>query len=83
MAMGIPLIHGVLGESKEIIEKNNAGICFNPEDEKSLFNAILKMRNNKKIYLMYKKNCINLALNFDRSNLAKKMFNIINKFLKK
>jgi glycosyltransferase involved in cell wall biosynthesis len=37
MGMGIPILHGVAGESADIIESNQAGLLFTPEDQKLLF----------------------------------------------
>jgi len=82
MAVGIPLLHGVLGESQDIVQKNKVGICFQSENEESLVNSILKIKNNKKLYTFFQKNCEKSALKFERSNLAKKMFNIINNYFK-
>ncbi|MDC3116901.1 glycosyltransferase family 4 protein [Alphaproteobacteria bacterium] len=82
MAMGIPLLHGVSGESQDIVKKNKIGICFKSENEDSLINSILQIKNNKELYTFFEKNCQKSALEFDRSNLAKKMFNIINDYFK-
>jgi len=76
-AMQKPTLLGVEGESKKIIEKYNAGICFEPENEQDFIEK-LKILNQDKI--QYKKmqiGCQKLSLNFDRKYLAKKMLDII------
>ena len=45
IAMYKPILLGLDGESKEIIEKYNVGICFEPESTKSFLNAIIKLEN--------------------------------------
>ena len=47
MAMERPIIHGVEGESKEIIENASCGICIEPENENELVNAVLMLYENK------------------------------------
>ncbi|MDI6722978.1 MAG: glycosyltransferase family 4 protein, partial [Candidatus Aenigmarchaeota archaeon] len=46
MAMERPIILGVEGESKEIIEEAEAGICIEPESENQLAEAVLKLYND-------------------------------------
>ena len=36
IGMGIPILHGVKGESADIIRNGNVGKVFNPEDVESL-----------------------------------------------
>ncbi|MFA9409120.1 MAG: glycosyltransferase family 4 protein, partial [Candidatus Dadabacteria bacterium] len=77
-AMEIPILIGVDGEARSIIEKYNAGLFFQPEDTDSFleeFNNILIPDNYKK----YKSGCKSLALAYDRKKLAKKMLDIIAK----
>ena len=39
MAMSIPILHGVKGDSSKIIEKENVGMTFEPEDS-SIFTKL-------------------------------------------
>lgn len=43
MAMERPVILGVDGESREIVEKSNTGICIEPENAEELAAAVLKL----------------------------------------
>jgi len=43
MAMERPVILGVEGESKGIIERGNCGLCIEPENERQLAEAVLRL----------------------------------------
>lgn len=76
-AMNKPILLGVEGESKEIIEFYRAGLCFDPENEKDFLSILYQM----KISTLENKflcGCQKLSKDFDREKLAKKMLNIIN-----
>ena len=75
--MQIPILMGVEGEAKEIIEKYGAGLCFEPENEKDFKEKLLKILTPS-IYKECQKGCQILAKDFDREKLAKNMLDIIN-----
>lgn len=79
-AMSKPTLLGVEGQAQEIIEKYNAGICFEPENEKDFLLKLYKIKNDKKLYTMMQSGCHELAINFDRKTLAKDMLNIIKNY---
>lgn len=78
MAMERPIIHGVEGESKEIIEAAQCGICIEPENEKDLADAVLKLSKDPEM-------CRKLSLNgksyvrnyYSRDDLADKYLQIL------
>lgn len=74
--MEVPILMGVEGEAKEIVENYNAGICFEPENEKD-FIAKLKIVTNPENQKVFKEGCKGLAIDFDRKNLAEKMLNVL------
>jgi glycosyltransferase involved in cell wall biosynthesis len=77
-AMQIPILIGVDGEARSIIEKYNAGLFFEPEDKTSFFeklDEISKSGNLEK----FKAGCKKLATDFDRKKLAKQMYSVIQK----
>lgn len=80
-AMEIPIIMGIRGEAQEIIEKYGAGVCFEPENEKD-FIAKLGMLQDETFYNKCKKGCAQLAVDFDRKNLAANMFEICKSTIK-
>ncbi|MBL0191347.1 MAG: glycosyltransferase family 4 protein [Saprospiraceae bacterium] len=75
-AMHKPILLGVDGESRELIEKYKAGIYFQPEDQPDFLlklNQIIKLDSEN----AFEVGCDNLCKDFDRVNLANKMLNII------
>jgi glycosyltransferase involved in cell wall biosynthesis len=77
-AMMIPILLGVEGESKGMIESFGAGLCFDPENEDDFLEKLNMIYSDKKFYNQCKLGCANLAMAYDRKHLSKKMFDIIN-----
>ena len=71
-----PILLGVEGESKEIILKYNAGLCYEPENKESLKLAI-KNISHSEIYKEFQLGCSELANDYDRNNLADEMLQVI------
>lgn len=68
-ALQKPILLGLEGETKGIIESFNAGICFEPEHEEEFIaqcHAILSEQS----YKVYQKGCQELAEAFDRKQIA-------------
>ena len=68
-ALQKPILLGLEGETKEIIESFNAGTCFEPENEEEFIaqcHAVL----NEQSYKDYQKGCQELAEAFDRKQIA-------------
>ena len=82
MAMGVPILHGVSGESLQIINKYNLGLHFVSESPEDLCSAILKLYNNKSLYNKISENCVKASKIFNRKILALKMLEEIKKFEK-
>ena len=77
MSMGIPLAHGVAGESAEIIRKAGAGELFASEQPKDLSAVLINMSRDRDRLQVYRDNCLNAAKQYDRINLAKKMLSVV------
>lgn len=75
-AMGIPILMGVEGEARRIVECYNAGVCFEPENEQDFFSKLQKLQDET-FYVDCKRGCLELAKNFDRKLLANNMYEII------
>lgn len=75
-AMQKPTLLGVEGQAQEIIEKYDAGLCFEPENEKDFLEKIYQIQDKDR-YKQLQVGCKNLAANFDRKELAAKMLQII------
>lgn len=76
-AMRKPILLGVEGESQAIIEKYEAGICFEPENRKDFIEKLDKIQSDKTFYASCQAGCDSLAKDFDRKKLAKKMLEVI------
>lgn len=75
-AMQKPTLLGVEGQAQEIIEKYDAGLYFEPENESDFLLKIEQIRDKIR-YRELQNGCENLAKNFDRKILADKMLDII------
>jgi glycosyltransferase involved in cell wall biosynthesis len=76
-AMLKPTLLGVEGQAQKIIETHNAGLCFEPENEKDFLEKIYILKNDKEKYKELQKGCEELAIEYDRKKLAEKMLKII------
>ena len=75
--MGKPILLGVRGESRQIIEGFGAGVCFEPENESDFIEKLDALALNSQLYSRCVKGCFNLAKAFDRKLLAAKMLQVI------
>ncbi len=78
VAMNIPILLGVDGETRKIIETYHSGIYFEPENENDFIEKLKVIKSqilsDKKTY---DQGCQKMALDFDRKNLAKQMLEIL------
>jgi len=80
-AMQKPTLLGVEGQAQEIIEKYDAGLCFEPENEEDFLEKLNILKNNTSRYKELQEGCSKLAIDFDRKLLASKMLGILRKIL--
>lgn len=77
-AMNIPILLGVNGEARSIIESYKAGIYFEPENEADFLEKLhlirAKIENNK---FALNEGCNKMAEDFNRTKLAQKMLSIL------
>jgi glycosyltransferase involved in cell wall biosynthesis len=72
-AMRKPILLGVDGEVRGMVEDYNAGVFFEPENEVEFMNALTVLVEDKQAYHKYQLGCERLALAFDRKKLADQM----------
>lgn len=72
-AAGIPMLIGVDGEARSIVEKYNAGVFFEPENETDFIDKLLLLKHETINNQNFKMGCEKLAMDFDRKNLALSM----------
>jgi hypothetical protein len=75
--MGLPVLHGVTGESAKIVRDEGVGIVFEPENAKDLVDQLLYLYGNQDICKSMKERCLAAAHKYDRSFLAAEMLRII------
>lgn len=77
MGMGIPILHGVEGESAEILNRHEAGVCFEPENAANLVRELKNLKENRALYEKLRQNALDAAQCYDRTYLAQQMLNVI------
>jgi len=77
MGMGIPLLHGVPGESAGIVEREGVGIVFPSGNARALHAALASLNTDAPRYNQLRENCLGAAPNYDRRGLAGTMLNIM------
>ena len=76
-SMQIPILLGVDGEARSIIEHYHAGLFFEPESEKDFISKLNMLLENRDLYDVCKLGCLKLAEDFDRQKLAENMLSIL------
>jgi glycosyltransferase involved in cell wall biosynthesis len=78
-AMQIPILLGVDGEARSIVEKFNAGLYYEPENIESFITTLSTLFSNDLLFEDHKAGCKILAQEFNRERLAFEMLTIIKK----
>lgn len=73
MGMGIPVLHGVAGESAEIVEREGVGLVFEPENAGALCEGLLRLAQDRALYERLQAQCLEAALRYDRTARARAM----------
>jgi len=82
LAMGIPVLHGVEGESADIVAREEAGLVFEPENAEELANALRRLKNDHDLHARLRENALKAAGKYDRSVLAMRMLGLLEKLVK-
>lgn len=77
MGMAIPVLHGVQGESAEIVLREGVGLVFEPEDALDLCSQLRRLSGDAALYRRFKENGPMAARRYDRNELAAKMRSIL------
>lgn len=77
MAMGIPVLHGVRGESARIVESEGVGIAFEPENALELRDRLIEFADNRELPAGLGQRGSIAARNYDRRHLADGMLHVI------
>ena len=73
MGMGLPVLHGVVGESAQIVRDEGVGIVFEPENADALVAGLQRMQADKAAYAGFETHCLVAAKKYDRAQLALQM----------
>jgi len=79
MAMGVPVLHGVRGESAEIVKSEETGLVFEPENAQSLCDAVERLRRDPGLRGTLRGNCLEAARRHDRKRQAATMLGHLHK----
>ena len=73
MASGVPFICSDIPPHKEITQNGKGGIIFESKNHQELAKQIIELLTNKELYTQKQEEGLNLAKNYDWSNLAKEI----------
>lgn len=76
-AMHIPIMLGVDGEARKLVEQYGAGLYYEPENKASFLEKLNIMLSGRQKYEECQAGCDKLAKAFDRKKLAQEMLEII------
>ncbi len=77
MGMGLPVLHGVAGESADIVRGDGVGIVFEPENAAQLVEHLRFMRRDTAAYDGYRVQCLKAAGKYDRTSMASRMLEVL------
>ncbi|MCF8470555.1 MAG: glycosyltransferase family 4 protein [Parvibaculum sp.] len=77
MGMGIPVLHGVRGESADIVRREQVGLTFEPENAADLCRCLTKLNSEPDILHRFRLNGPVAAAKYDRKALAGEMLDIL------
>jgi len=83
MGMGLPVLHGVAGESAAIVLREKVGAVFESENAQQLVEGLLYMRDQPDAYAGYQQNGLEAATRYDRQHLATKMLQVFKNLIGK
>ena len=77
MGLGIPVLHGVSGESAGIVQREACGVTFEPENADQLVQSLLDLQSNPGQLNQLSQAGVLAATSYDRSVLARKMLGLL------
>jgi glycosyltransferase involved in cell wall biosynthesis len=77
MAMGVPVLHGVRGESAMIVEREGVGLIFEPENAQALAESLLTLARDEAGRSAFAARAVEAAPRYDRAVLAGDMLRIL------
>lgn len=79
MGMGIPVLHGVPGESADIVRREDVGEVFESGNAPQLAQGLLRLRADRGRHNLYRANGPVAGRRYNRNDLARRMLDILEK----
>ena len=79
--MGVPILHGVMGESAHIVETEDVGLLFEPQNSVALMRQLKKLATDKILTERLKLNGPIAAKKYDRKVLARQMLSLLEELI--
>jgi glycosyltransferase involved in cell wall biosynthesis len=79
MGMGLPVLHGVAGESADIVRNEGVGMVFEPENAEQLVTHLQTLQRDTLAYEGYRARCLEAAKKYDRTTMAMKLLEVLEK----
>lgn len=73
MGMGVPVLHGVAGESADIVRREGVGVVFEPESVEQLTGGIRRFAEEPELIAACRRRGLAAAARYDRVALADRM----------
>lgn len=82
-AMRVPIMLGVDGEARSLVEHYGAGLFYEPENKDDFLSKLNRMLIDRVLYAACQQGCDSLARDFDRKRLAQDMLEAVEGVVKK
>lgn len=73
MGMGLPVLHGVAGESADIVQREQVGLVFEPENVGQLVDGVRRLSDEEDLRTACRARALDAAQRYDRGQLAASM----------
>jgi len=83
MGMGIPVLHGVPGESAEIVRQTGVGEVFESGSAPQLVDALMRLKNEPERHASYRAQGPIAGREYNRSDLARRMLDTLRKLTRR
>jgi glycosyltransferase involved in cell wall biosynthesis len=77
IGMRIPVLHGVAGESAEIVRTEQVGVVFEPENVGEMVHALTRLREEPEIRELLGRKALEAAPKYGRGRLAGEMMGVL------
>lgn len=83
MGMGIPVLHGVPGESAEIVRQTGVGETFESGNAPQLVEALMRLKSEPERHARYRAQGPIAGRDYNRNDLARRMLDILKKLTRR